>query len=631
MALSFAFLTVGFANGQVNRSIDGYGNNVLHPEWGAAGVNQLQPGAFGFSDGYSMPAGADRPGARMISNALFMQNTLENDPRAMSAYCWVWGQFIDHDITLVKDHPQEGLTVPIPTGDIWFDPAETGTVSFGMKRSVYDPASGTDPSNPRQFVNAISAYIDGSAVYGDDQYRADWLRAFSGGRLQVSAGNLLPWNTLSGEYNSPVSPYAPEMAMPLPGVTKYFVAGDVRANENPFLTAMHTLFVREHNRLCAELTVLHPGWTDEQLYQHARKLVSGIMQAIVYEEWLPALGMPVEPYSGYRPEVNAGILNAFSAAAYRYGHTTINSVLVRMNNQGAYIPEGDILLRDAFFNPTATYDVGGIEPYLIGMATVVQQDFDCKVVDDLRNFLFGAPGQGGMDLAAINIMRGRERGLPDYNTLRSEFGIPALQGFADLSSDPLMNQTMAMIYGDVGKIDPWVGMLAEDHMPDALFGKTAMTIVHDQFMALRDGDRYYYENDPALTLDEVDMIRGTRLADVIRRNGPVTIIQDEIFKAQSLVGVDPSASEETIGLAVYPNPVHEMLFLRVASRGNQGATIRIADLQGRVVDERPASLSDGNNTLTLTLPFGLASGTYILVVRTDEGQEVTRAFVRADR
>jgi len=616
--------------GQVNRTLDGSGNNLQHPEWGASGMTQLQPGAFGFSDGFSAPAGVDRPGARMISNALFMQNTLENDPRSMSAYCWVWGQFIDHDITLVKDHAQEGITVPIPTGDIWFDPAETGTVSFGMKRSLYDPATGTDPSNPRRFINSISAYIDGSAVYGDDQARADWLRTFSGGRLRTSAGNLLPWNTLSGEYGSPVSPFAPDMAMPMPNVTKWFVAGDIRANENPFLTAMHTLFVREHNRLCAELEGQHPEWTDEQLYQHARKLVGGIMQAIVYEEWLPALGMPVDPYGGYRSDIDAGILNVFSAAAYRYGHTTINSVLVRMNNQGGYIPEGDILLRDAFFNPSATFDVGGIDPYLIGMATVVQQDFDCKVVDDLRNFLFGAPGQGGMDLAAINIMRGRERGLTDYNTLRTEFGIPAVESFSHISSDMLMNQTLQMIYGSVDKIDPWVGLLAEDHMPDALFGKTAMTIVHDQFMALRDGDRFYYENDPALTLEEVESIRGTRLADVIRRNASITIIQDEIFKAQALVGMhDPGP--ESIDLALYPNPVFEMLFLRVASLGHHPATIRIVDFAGRPVLERDARLSDGNNTITLTLPADLPAGTYVVTIQTDEGRQGIKTFARAVR
>ena len=325
---------------------------------------------------------------------------------------------------------------------------------------------------------------------------------------------------------------------------------------------------------------------------------------------------------------NAGILNVFSAAAYRYGHTTINSLLVRMDNDGEYLPEGDILLRDAFFNPNATMAVGGIEPYLIGMATVVQQDFDCKLVDDLRNFLFGAPGAGGMDLAAINIQRGRERGLPDYNTVRTEFGLDPLTSFTGMSSDPLMNLTMEFVYGDINKIDPWVGMLAENHMPDALFGKTAMTIIEQQFMALRDGDRFYYEADPGISPEEIQFIKNTRLADVIRRNTPVTIVQDDIFKAKSfLTATRETGKADEIELALYPNPAREMIFLRIPATSRQEAVIQVADLQGRILLQRDALLSDGNNTLTLTLPAECASGLYILTIQSD-GKVGQKRFVK---
>jgi peroxidase len=626
MALAMFFSNISFT--QNNRTIDGYYNNLVNPDWGAAGVNQLNPGTVGFADGISEPAGPDRPNPRFISNSLFMQNTLANDPRDLSAYCWVWGQFIDHDITLVKDLASEDLEIPIPAGDVFFDPGHTGTVKIPIKRNEYDPSTGTSVSNPRQYINHITAYIDGSAVYGSDEERAAWLRTFSSGKLKVSAGNLLPWNTTTGEYDAPIDAAAPEMAMPMPFVQKFFVAGDVRANENPFLVSMHTLFVREHNRLCDEIKTKNPAWTDEQIYQHARKLVGGQLQAIVYEEWLPTLGMSVEPYNGYDLFENAGIMNVFSAAAYRYGHTTINSLLVRMDNNGGYISQGDILLRDAFFNPNATTSVGGIEPYLIGMATVVQQDFDCKVVDDLRNFLFGAPGAGGMDLAAINIARGRERGLPDYNTVRTDFGLEPLTGFSQMTSDPLMNQTMEFIYGDVNKIDPWVGLLSENHMPDALFGKTAMTIIEQQFMALRDGDRFYYENDPGISLEEKQWIKATRLAGVIRRNTPVTIVQNEIFKAQSFTtATREEAGNEDIALALYPNPAREMIFLRIPATSRQEAVVQIADLQGRILLQRDALLSNGNNTLTLTLPSECTSGLYILTVRS-EGRVGQQRFVK---
>lgn len=601
-------------SGQENRTIDGVGNNLINPEWGAAGDHVITQ-TLGFSDSISAPSGLDWPNPRAISNAIFSQNNLMNDHRGLSAYTWVWGQFIDHDITLSPNHPSESLDISVPAFDPYFDPSGTGSAIIPMPRSVYDPGTGTSIENPRQFPNEITAFIDGSAVYGSDEERMLWLRTLDGGKLKTSAGNLLPYNTLSGEYNDEIDPEAPAMEMPMPFVQKWFVAGDVRANENPVLTAVHTIFMREHNRLCEALSQAHPGWTDEQLFQHARKLVGGIMQAIVYEEWLPALGLHLPPYFGYDETVNPGIMNAFNTAAYRYGHTTINSLLVRMDDNGEYMPQGDILLRDAFFNPGAITEVGGIEPYLIGMATVVEQDFDCKVIDDLRNFLFGQPGAGGMDLVAINLNRGRDRGLPDYNTLRADFGLPPFAEFNEISEDLLVSQSLEFVYEDISRVDPWVGMLAEDHMPDALFGKTAMTIISLQFDNLRNGDRFYYENDPGLSPEEKGWIKNNRLADVIRRNSPITIIQDEIFLAETFpTSVFEARAARGITYDLYPNPVHHMMSLRIEMAQYQDATLRIVNGQGQAVMENPLNLSPGNNIVSLTLPVDLPAGIYFAVI-----------------
>ncbi|MCB0572053.1 MAG: peroxidase family protein, partial [Phaeodactylibacter sp.] len=446
---------------QEYRAIDGANNNFLKPTWGTVGAQVTYVSAPAYSDGVSEPAGLGRPNPRAISNAIFAQNTMAEDPRGMSAFTWAWGQFIDHDITLVPDNHEESMPIAVPPFDAFFDPYGSGMVTIPMLRSAYDPTTGTSPENPRRHINAITAFIDASSVYGSDETRAYWLRSFSGGKLRVSTGNMPPFNTTTGEYGAPIDPTAPPMAMPLPYVTKWFVVGDDRGNENPFLTAMHTLFLREHNRLCDELAVAHPDWTDEQLYQHARKLVGAVVQAIVYEEWLPALGMDMEPYNGYNPYTDPGIMNVFSAAAFRYGHTTINNTLLRMDDDGHTMPQGNIDLRDAFFNPQAIIEVGGIEPFFIGMSTVVQQNFDCKVIDDLRNFLFGPPGAGGLDLVSLNLNRGRDRGLADYNTIRADFGMAPKESFSAICSDPLMSASLQQVYHDVNHIDPWVGMLAE--------------------------------------------------------------------------------------------------------------------------------------------------------------------------
>jgi len=144
---------------------------------------------------------------------IFNQNGLRKDPNELSDFAWVWGQFIDHDITLIPETHTEPMNIPVPSGDSYFDPEGTGSVVIAMNRSYYDPKSGTDPENPRAFPNHITAFIDASAVYGSDTLRANWLRTFQGGKLKMSSGNLLPYNTISGEYNGEIDPDAPEPMM----------------------------------------------------------------------------------------------------------------------------------------------------------------------------------------------------------------------------------------------------------------------------------------------------------------------------------------------------------------------------------------------------------------------------------
>ena len=515
------------------RSYDGTGNNETSPEWGAVGTNQLSVVSNGYADGISSPGGDKRPNPRVISNEIFSQSGLIPDVRDLSDYAWVWGQFIDHDITLSPENTELPININVPSGDEYFDPNGTGNVVIPMSRSAFDPSSGLDASNPRAFPSEITAFIDASAVYGSSEERATWLRSFEGGKLRMSEGHLLPYNTLSGEFFDTIDGGAPEMAMANPNFEKWFVAGDVRANENPLLTSLHTVFAREHNRLCDVISDQNQSWNDEEIYQHARKLVGGYMEAIVYEEWLPTLGIEIPTYTGYDNNVNPGIMNVFSTAAYRYGHTVINSTILRMDDDGNTMPEGNLLLRDAFFNPDVVGKDGGVDPLIRGMATQIEQDFDCKMIDELRNFLFGPPGAGGLDLAAMNINRGRERGLPDYNSIRLDMGLGRVESFETLTSNPWFNQIVESVYGDIDEVDPWVGFLAEDHMPNTLFGETVKTILEEQFSAIRDGDRFYYKTDPALSVEEKADISQTRLSHIIMRNTDISGIQSNVFIAKS--------------------------------------------------------------------------------------------------
>ena len=513
--------------GQEYRTYDGTYNNPYHPEWGSVDVQLLRLFPADYADGVSEPGGQNRPDARVISNALFAQDSDIWDILEQSDYCWVYGQFIDHNITLVLDNEEEPLAIPIPAGDPWFDPLFTGNQEMYLLRSVAYPGTGTSQSNPREHPNNITSFIDASAVYGSDSIRAAYLRSFQGGKLRMSSGNLLPWNTLNGEVDGTIDPNAPFMANPT-GALKLFVAGDIRANENVLLLSMHTLFAREHNRLCDELALQHPEWNDEQLYQHARKIVGGLIQHIAFSEWLPTLGITLPPYTGYKPNVNPTISNIFAASAYRMGHSQLGGDIMMMDMNGDTMEV--MPLKDAFFNPYPVYDYG-IDYFLKGMAVHMEQMLDAKVVDDVRNFLFGEPGEGGLDLAALNITRGRERGIPDLNTIRLALGLTPYTEFSQINSDPGVYQVLEDLYGDINEIDSWVGFLCEEPMPNSILGETLTLILSEQFQRLRDGDRFYFENDPALTEEEKDMIRNTRMKDVIRRNTIIPVMQDNVFLA----------------------------------------------------------------------------------------------------
>ncbi|MEM1214258.1 MAG: peroxidase family protein, partial [Bacteroidota bacterium] len=513
------------------RTIDGTYNNLQDIDLGAAHTELRQVTSLGFADGYSAVGGTDRPNPRDISNALFAQDDdIINDPTGLSAFTWVWGQFIDHDLGLTE-HPGAPLMIPVPAGDEHLDPFGTGEMMIPMTRNAPAPNTGTSPGNPRRYTNDITAYIDASAVYGSDLERANWLRSFEQGKLKVSAGDMLPYNTTTGEYADQLDLTAPHMANATGISVKGFVAGDPRAGENPLLAAFHTLFVREHNRQCDLLAVEHPNWTDEELYQHARKIIGGQLQAIVYEEWLPAMGVVLPPYTGYQANINPQMMNVFTAAAFRMGHTLLNTEILRLDNDGEVIYQGNMTLRDAFFNPFAIQETGSLDPFFKGIATQTQQEFDSKVIDDVRNFLFGEPGFGGLDLVSININRGRERGLPDFNTVRADFGLPRYNFFQQISPDASVFTRLLSTYVDINEIDPWVGMLAERPMPGTIFGQTVLEIMKQQFQNLRDGDRFYYEVDPILTAEEKQRIKTTTLRDIIMYNTDITLLQDNVFGA----------------------------------------------------------------------------------------------------
>ncbi len=520
LVVTITGLSVGSAQAE-DRTIDGSGNNIANPDWGSAGTHLLRLTLVSYDDLTSVPAGGDRPSARAVSNGVCEQITSVPNGAGVTDFVWQWGQFLDHDIDLTGSAvPTEDFSIPVPIGDPFFDPRSTGTEVIPLVRSLFDPATGTDSSNPRQQINEITAYVDASNVYGSDAVRATALRTNDGtGRLRMSQHNLLSHNT-SG---------LPNAGGPDPGL---FLAGDVRANEQVALTALHTLFAREHNRLANEIRLEDGSLSGDEIYERARAIVGAQIQVITYNEFMPVLLGPdaLPAYAGYDSDVNAGISNSFSTVAYRFGHSMLSPTLLRLKRNGRAIPAGHLSLRDAFFAPDELLPSTGqgIEPLLRGLAAQVAQEVDVRVIDDVRNFLFGRPGQGGFDLASLNIQRGRDHGLPGYNQVRLDFGLAAVTSFAEITSDVDVEMRLAATYSDVDEIDAWVGGLAEDHVPGALVGELVLAVLSEQFTSLRDGDRFWYEL--VFSGSQLEELQETTLADIIKRNTKIhNEIQDNVF------------------------------------------------------------------------------------------------------
>lgn len=506
------------------RTYDGSNNNVDNPTWGATFEHLQRLGNADYADGISELAGENRPSARAVSNGVADQvegTSILNSVNGTD-FVWQWGQFMDHDLDLT-DGAEESADILVPEGDAFFDPNSTGTQVITFNRALFDAATGTDISNPREQENEITSWIDGSMIYGSSAERNAALRETGTPFMKTSAGNLLPFNedSLTNANGFITDP------------TALFLAGDIRANEQLGLTVMHTLFVREHNRIAQNLLDDDPDAEPDILYEQARRLVIAKIQVITYQEWLPVLLGPdaIPVYSGYDDDVNPTIFNEFSVAAFRLGHSMLNEQLLRLDATGAEIAGGHLDLKSSFFTgPTVLVSEDDLDPILRGFATQLHQEIDPLVVDDIRNFLFGQPGSGGFDLASLNIQRGRDHGVPGYNDMREAMGLTRVTQFGQITSDNDLAEALFDTYGDVNEIDLWVGGLAEDNVSGSQLGELFQAIMVQQFTALRDGDRFWWEED--LTSSERDRVRDTTLAEIIRDNTEIGAeIQDNVFIA----------------------------------------------------------------------------------------------------
>lgn len=557
------------------RSFDGSRNNQSDLQLNAAGTEFGRIGPAYFADGISVPVGGNNP--RTISNLVVGAGDPDvANPEGVSAFLYAWGQFIDHDLTLTRTDGVTDISVVVPDGDPIFAP---GSI-IPITRAVIDPTTGPGTPNPATAVNTNTAWLDASMVYGSNAATAASLR-LPDGHMKTSDGNNLPI------------------------VDGMFVAGDIRVAENPALTALHTLLVREHNFQVDKLHKEHPNWSGDKLYDHARAIVTAEIANITYAEFLPnLLGYgALAPYAGYDSSVDPHLTLEFAGAAFRFGHSIVSGETENLAENGEVIEGSEDNLQDVFFQPPDNFvDQGGADGQLRHLAADPSQALDARIVEDLRNFLVDPPV--AMDLAAINIQRARDLGLGTLNQTRETLGLDQYTDFAQITDDLETRAGLQAAYGNVNNVGLWTGGLSENHVPGALVGETFQTILSMQFEALRDGDRFWFENQgfDANTLNE---IKSTTLADIILRNTDTQFIQDDVFVTYSrhtgiaggVESEDPDARQLVIGSngndTLIGGPLNDYLFAGTGKqtlRGFEGAdkfVIAKGATQAKITDFEP--------------------------------------------
>ncbi|KAH8389184.1 hypothetical protein KR200_003942, partial [Drosophila serrata] len=530
------------------RTLSGRCNNLRNPNWGKSltTFSRLLPAQY--EDGISAPrvtgvTGTQLPNPRTISTTIHPD--ISNLHTRYSLMVMQFAQFVDHDLTLTPIHKgfhesipscracnsrqtvhPECNPFPVPAGDFYYPEVNVTSgerFCFPSMRSL----PGQQSLGPRDQINQNTHFLDGSMVYGETTCLSNKLRGFSG-RMNSTQ--------LRGKELLPLGPH-PECKS-RNGLC--FLGGDDRASEQPGLTAIHTAFLREHNRIVEGLRGVNPHWNGEQLFHHARKIVSAQVQHIVFNEFLPRIlswnavnlyGLKLLPqgyYKDYNPSCSPIVFNEFAAAAFRIGHSLLRPHIPRLSVQHQPV-DPPLLLRDGFFRMDNLLQPGIIDEILRGLVATPMETLDQFITGEVTNHLFEDRKIpfSGIDLIALNIQRARDHGIPSYNNYRALCNLKRATNWNDLSREiptEVINR-FQKVYASVDDIDLFPGAMTERPLQGGLVGPTLACIIGIQFRQLRKCDRFWYENqNPEVKFTEAQLaeIRKVTLAKIVCENLEIT-------------------------------------------------------------------------------------------------------------
>ena len=558
------------------RHINGSGNNIANPTWGLPFVAQKSRMPPTYYPDYAIPNNPASgkwpydginpylPNVRTLSNTFeSIVGAHEPNNLLLNQLHLDWGHLVTSDLMNTGMNRSDGTAILIQPDDYMADP-NWGFASNGVNCSFKPeftlgvgrcgkpfaalpvgrfnsyPGTGKGTTNPKLTFGDVSGWLDLSVIYGNPQQpqvmfgttSLPWFNVSSTTHELLDAHFLMdhPWGADIGRIFVPNFPQN----------TKWLANGDFRINKTPGLRVLSELFRHEHNRLVDQFAAAHPEWSQIRLWHEARKWNIAFFQSITYREYLAAsTGAPLPPYTGYNASLDPYTETFFAHVAYRYGHSAVPSLVPLYDNKLNSCPFGAIdaavVFRPASWeipipvNPWVDPVTGATTKYvrsyfnrtcaLLGLSHSESNKVDMGFVDAIRNTQSQGSGpRSGNDLAAIDILRGRDIGLPGYNDVREAFGFTRFKTFEEMSSNPAISGALKKLYVWIDHVDPFVGTFLEEHVPGAEMGELAIAAIHDQFGRLRDGDRFFFEN--SMTPEEIAIVHQTKLKDLFLRNFP---------------------------------------------------------------------------------------------------------------
>ncbi|XP_002935236.4 myeloperoxidase [Xenopus tropicalis] len=546
------------------RTFTGECNNRRFPNFGVSNrpYTRLLPAQY--EDSRSLPRGWTEnrringfmlPLARAVSNQILQfperEQTLDNQRSLMFMQ---WGQWIDHDVDLAPETParssflkgidcDHSCAKELPCFPLRIPPNDPRIQNRSDCIPLFRSSPACVPGPVLEQINVLTSYVDASQVYGSTNDLARMLRNNTAGQLGLMAVNTrftdgglpyLPFSTMKEDFCVLTNETS---GLPC------FLAGDARVSEQPGLTAFHTIFVREHNRIARELRRINPNWTGEIIFQEARKIVGAVEQKINYKDYLPLLlgsSMPrvLPRYTTYNDSVNPGASNVFSLV-FRMGHTMIQPFIFRLvDGYRASSSLPPVPLHLTFFNTWRVILEGGVDPLLRGLiANKAKLNTQTQIlVTQLTDHLFELFKRLGLDLGAINMQRGRDHGLPGYNAFRRLCGLSQPRNESELAAvlrNNQLAQKLISLYGTPDNIDIWMGAVAEPLITNGRVGELLACLIGDQFRRTRDGDRFYYERASVFTPAQLRSIERASLARIVCDNTRITEVPRDVFKANN--------------------------------------------------------------------------------------------------